>query len=474
MKNREKGFAISGILLASLILFLALLLGILSVMASRKIVLDKEKNEIINELDDVDNPNCNIQICNVDTSGASTPEIANGMIPIKWDGVKWIKADVHNREGNNQWYDYNKQQWANVALVSELTRSIYSNASVGIEVNENDITAYLVWIPRYKYQLFNVSSESVSVQKINVIFENRNVTKSLGSTNGSYLTHPAFTFGDNELNGLWVGKFETTGTDTFPTIKPNSLSLTNQNINNQFLTSRLFNNTELYGLSVENDAHMMKNMEWGAVAYLSQSDYGKYGNPIYTGVEGLEKEIYINNVNSDINTGNGPGVTGCAGDSLNADMVRSITCPAGYAYYTINGVKASTTGNIYGIYDMNGGSWEYTVGGMYNSDDTTIMIANSGFDQSNIDNVDMEKYINKYIYGTSYNDHNAYNRRQLGDATGEVRGWNGDSMLFVNTSYPWFPRGGYYNGGTASGIFGFNHRTGAMGDNGTFRVVILG
>ena len=38
------------------------------------------------------------------------------------------------------------------------------------------------------------------------------------------------------------------------------------------------------------DTHMMKNSEWGAVAYLSQSKYGKYGNLDY---EGREKEVYM-------------------------------------------------------------------------------------------------------------------------------------------------------------------------------------
>ena len=35
-----------------------------------------------------------------------------------------------------------------------------------------------------------------------------------------------------------------------------------------------------------------KNMEWGAVAYLSQSKYGKYGNTLYSG---NYRRIYKNN-----------------------------------------------------------------------------------------------------------------------------------------------------------------------------------
>ena len=53
MKLNNKGFAITGILYSVLILFLALLLGILGIVSSRKILLDKTKSEIINKLNDV-------------------------------------------------------------------------------------------------------------------------------------------------------------------------------------------------------------------------------------------------------------------------------------------------------------------------------------------------------------------------------------------------------------------------------------
>ena len=53
MKLNNKGFAITGILYSVLILFLALLLGILGIISSRKILLDKTKSEIINKLNDV-------------------------------------------------------------------------------------------------------------------------------------------------------------------------------------------------------------------------------------------------------------------------------------------------------------------------------------------------------------------------------------------------------------------------------------
>ncbi|MDD4608188.1 MAG: hypothetical protein PHD10_03565 [Bacilli bacterium] len=530
VKLNNKGFAISGILYAILILFVVLLLGTLSVLASNKFLLDKTKNELLNSLnneeplnlileyDEISYPlnysgeidfldgvtaydnngnelkagligydtNLNLNeygtymikytatkgnltaeairiikvvYTNPSINGAN-PELSKGMIPIVRNGTEWVKADIFSN-----WYDYNTRKWANVVLVTDETRDYYQELEPGNPIKEDDVLAYLVWIPRYKYKLFNTDSLASSIQAIDIVFENKETPKSDGRVgediqteqpqNGNYMTHPAFTFGDSELNGFWVGKFETTGTQTNPTVKPNSISLTNQNIKDQFLTSRLFNDKLVYGLELDEDAHMMKNTEWGAVAYLSQSYYGKYGNPIYTGALGLEKEIYFNNVNTYITTGNGPGVTGCAGDSINATMVRKEACPEGYEYYTIQGVKASTTGNIYGIYDMNGGVREYVMGAMYNDDDTTVSIGNSGFFKDNIDSLAMSKYIDKYKYGTTYNDQTAYNRSILGDAIGETRGWNGDFQGFVYNGHPWFARGGHYGITSSAGIFYF-------------------
>lgn len=46
MKMDNKGFAITGIVYSALLLFLVLLAGILSMMATRKVILDKIKKEI--------------------------------------------------------------------------------------------------------------------------------------------------------------------------------------------------------------------------------------------------------------------------------------------------------------------------------------------------------------------------------------------------------------------------------------------
>lgn len=383
----------------------------------------------------------------VDLSGANAPQLATNMIPIIRDitNTKWIKADT-----DTAWYNYTNKLWANAVLVSETNRAGYVAASAGTEVLENDVLAYLVWIPRYKYKLFNATAVSVAVSTIDTVFEPKTATKSNGTTNGNYLTHPAFTFGGVELSGLWVGKFETTGTSTTPTIKPAMISLTNQTVSAEFATSQLFNTTTTYGLTTANDSHIAKNTEWGAVAYLAQSIYGK------------NAEVWINPANN--------FTTGCAGATVSSDPTTGCI----NTYSTTNGVQASTTGNIYGVYDMSGGAIEYTMSAMYNSGNTTIQVGSSGFLQATIDSAGMSKYIDKYVYGTTTNDQTAFNRRILGDATGETRSWYSDYPEMIINGNSWPTRGGHYSGVTDAGLFYFYLTNGQAVASQTFRTIILG
>ena len=232
----------------------------------------------------------------VDNSGANAPVLAEGMIPVVYDdelGI-WLKADT-----NAGWYNYDDKIWANAVMVKtsaikgaecSKSREDYIEAKPYTPIMEDDILAYYVWIPRYKYKLFNVSYSSVDSQLIDVVFESGTsttgtvtcTTSGIGvetctnKSNGNYYTHPAFTFGTQELTGIWVGKFETTGNDTTPTINPNVASSCCQNVSTQFTISQIFNTTNYLTTNGTNqtDAHMMKNIEWGAVAYLKQSKYG--------------------------------------------------------------------------------------------------------------------------------------------------------------------------------------------------------
>ncbi|MDD3392888.1 MAG: hypothetical protein PHE54_05045, partial [Bacilli bacterium] len=460
----------------------------------------------------------NTPIANSDRSGANAPELSENMIPIRWNGVSWVKADKRNPSGENQWYNYDEQVWANVVLVSSETRQTYKNAAVGTVIDGDDVKAYLVWIPRYKYTIFNdgenytvntTSEPESGEQTINIVFESgTNSTgtvtcissgasetcsdSSYGSvtTGKSAYTHPAFTFGDEELTGFWVGKFETTGTASTPTILPNVTSLRSQNASTQFTTAQKFNTLSTYGLTVSNDAHMMKNMEWGAVAYLSQSEYG------------INSNIRYNNSSTYI--------TGCVASSEATTGYST----AGYsgcenAYYTNTGVLASTTGNIYGIYDMAGGAAEYMMAVIEDSAGSDVptsgrnVLYNSGFNglftcptcdsQTATSlttgvNFPDSKYYDLYAYGTSGIQ---YERGKLGDATKELGNFGKSTIetdsgsRYVSSYYhdfaqlgsysnPWLYRGGYWGQGSDTGIFAFYMTYGHSSGASSFRTVILG
>ena len=65
---------------------------------------------------------------------------------------------------------------------------------------------------------------------IDIIFEQKVSQISRGDAVNTYYTHPAFIWDGRTISGFWVGKFETTGDATTPTIKPNLFSLNNQNV----------------------------------------------------------------------------------------------------------------------------------------------------------------------------------------------------------------------------------------------------
>ena len=398
----------------------------------------------------------------------SAPVLAEGMIPVKWNGSNWVKADSTN--SNNDWYDYANQKWANAVMVNASSRDNYMNADEGTTITEDDVLAYYVWIPRYKYQLFNVNSEKMDPILIDVKFESKTTAKSTGSSNGEYLTHPAFTFGTTELDGIWVGKFETSGTADNPTIKAGLDSLVNQNVSTQFATSQKFASGTTYltqtGVS-KVDAHMMKNTEWGAVAYLKQSKYG-------LGLTDIGNNAYRSN--------DGTFKAGC-GPASETDLTSyAETCTP---YTSTAGVKSSTTGNIYGVYDMAGGANEYVMGVIQDNTNTSTPMSgyetsyNSGFTgkvyaSGNYTGTAFpsSKYYDLYAFGTTYNDSSAYARRILGDATSETRSWYTDQMIFAYNENPWFGRGGYAFNGSRAGVFSAYRNDGSGDGFISFRSVL--
>ncbi len=432
-----------------------------------------------------------------DTTTANVPELAEGMIPVVYSITKhaWVKQDLEKS------YAYQEQVWANAVTVVENgtnTREYYQSAPAETVIPMEDINTMWVWVPRYEYKYTNLGTQYAGGTKaqpgeIQINFISKETTSPSSS---EYKVHPAFTFGEEELSGIWVGKFETTGTlpstnycrdescnVSTVTIKPGVTSLRNQQVASLFYMTRSMqtNNASTYGFASDNsyNIHMAKNSEWGAVAYLSQSRYGKYGNPDY---EGVNKEIYQNKSSSFITgSSNGTPSTESTNPQVSYDTPYS-------------GYGASTTGTIYGIYDMSGGSWEYVMGN-YNrysgytarsytieeaktilgrTDNQAIGIWNSGFNGpvygKDSDGSEMswttgvefpeEKYFDLY---TTSNGTTACNGTCDGHALTETAGWYNDSSWIVTASSPWFVRGGVWSSTANAGVFYSNVTYGIAG-----------
>jgi hypothetical protein len=385
----------------------------------------------------------------------------------------WVKADSTNKDTTYGWFDYGNHKWANAVTLKSDKLATYQSSAVGTPIDNNDIMGYFVYIPRYSYKLFNVNADGGTYsneQEILINFENKNTTKSTGSTNGTYLTHPAFTFGTTELNGFWIGKFETSyGADNTSTVtsatalaagvtvKPSTstqtmYSLRNMNVSNLYTTMKSLSNGGGQAASNHNlsslESSMLTNMQWGAAAYLTESVYGTC-----TGAKGsavCTAQPQINSV-STYQTGCGPQSAGSTSFGTTCNY-----------YNTTLGKLASTTQNIYGVYDMNGGAWEYVMSVTYDTAGTAPYYSNSGFAAGTMPDA---KYYDIYTYGTTNNDATAYTRGKLGDATKEVvktssSTWYSSYVYFPYYGNSWFLRGGYFGVGADAGVLRFGGDSG--------------
>ena len=415
------------------------------------------------------------------------PEMDSNMIAVKHDGYNWVKTDI-----DNDWYNYDMGIWANAITVSSDKLSTYQSAPVGTVIDMNDVETMWVWIPRYSYTItsadgtnyygkrgvyLNSTPTQALPGEIDIKFIGTDVTEKgtarYENTEApkNWYTPDAFTFNGEELSGIWVGKFETSSsnpsassgggntTSLDPMIKPNVTSWRGINVSNIYQVGlKVSASGNRYGFSENMNSHAMKNDEWAAVAYLSQSKYGKLGNDNFIDEN---KEVYQNKSNSFI--------TGCSyGSPSNGNTdygcqytydnnLRTEDGSAG------KGVGASTTGTIYGVYDMSGGAWEYV---MANYND---VIGSSGF-ESMPDSI----YYNKY---TSNDINTACNGSTcLSHGLSETAGWYNDYRTMVSETYPWLLRGGSYTTtNSLAGVFVFGTNDWYVGDantSGSFRLVM--
>lgn len=319
-----------------------------------------------------------VETVGIDEEFVNKPVLLNNMIPVIYDNEtnSWLKSDNKNTY-SNEWYNYSKQKWANVVTVTQETRNNYINSPVGTKIELDDINAFFVWIPRFTYSSFG---SDIKIEFVD-------------STKEAY---SAFKFNDNNIDGFWISKFES-GLKVDSKCIESSLTSECNNSNNElyFLPNYPFSNritmanmfyairkmelkNNIYGfenggnvlnndgtIKKDNnniDTHMIKNIEWQAVALLSSSKYGISNNKIvnnngsYTGNSTINEETYDYNVLD-------------------------------------NGVKASTTGNIYGVYDMSGGKREFV---MLDNEEINLFNkkSNSGF----------KTKVKEYYYDNNFNE----------------------------------------------------------------------
>ena len=364
--------------------------------------------------------------------GVNTPKLGTGMTPIKWNGSSWVNTTGSDPE----WYDYTAKKWANAKT---------SDGSMW------------VWIPRYAYSITSgYHSSSTGTIEIKFLKESSNVAYDGTSAwdnvsgQGKWNIHPAFNYGQ-EVSGIWVAKFEASrsnatssnaGSNNTIKIQSGVQSWRSITVNDIYTNCLNYNKTL--------NSHMMKNDEWGAVAYLSKSKYGKQN-----------EEVWINNSSSYI--------TGSAGNSASGNTGTTTD------YTSTQGVKASTTGTVYGVYDMSGGAWEYVAGYVNNGHGN---LTNYGSSLVNGD----AKTKNVYSKASTDNATNNYNANssKYGDAVYETStsgsgstSWYGDYSDFPSTGGPFFQRGGHYNGGTDAGVFFFYNYYGGTSSYLSFRPVLV-
>ncbi len=516
-----------------------------------------------------------------DTLNGATPDLMNGrLVPVVISekekpsditeytnntqsyGGKVEKADITNT--SNPWYSYKDKKWANAVILRD---GVVDNYVPGEEIKEKDIESYFVWIPRYQYVLQEDVSTFDSYSGVTELGNKTNVTEvydamknanqegnkegnkatnhpfeiefgskengnKQGSKKGDSITHPAFEAFDS--NGFWVGKFETGyNQNSDPSLEIttenwNSATAINENLSPEkviikpsvygwrgFNISHFFYTS--YDYKRELESHMMKNTEWGAVAYLTYSKYGRCDSSNKSCSEVRNNNVSPSITGSSSNFEPTCGYTAGSETCHKNETINKLYMDGDYSYnyYNVESRISSTTGNYSGIYDMSGGIWEVVMGVMQGKNDNSKAPAsgkdksfNSGFkgpysncnengaingeecgqDTENKDGFDWpsSKYYDLYDYSTTGTD---YKNGILGDATKEVGpfyrvsynngntvryigSYNADLSYFIEDIGPWFFRGDGVSDGTDAGLFAFTSLNGLSSVSFGFRIIL--
>jgi len=471
----------------------------------------------------------------------NSPELLTGMTPIKFTEPEEDKEGITEKTTytDKNWYDYTTKKWAN-AQTEDGSMWVWI-PRYAYKINSSTQTCDIVFLIGTTDNYYDEEG------KLQTAKRQKTTDETIDTTTG-YTVHPAFTNESNigyanggwdkELSGIWVAKFEAgyaggnnsapkgvssevkytqdtvyassaeTGnkndgdlsarnwsdgvyggketTIKYPTFQGLTYSMNYINHNDAFnLSKALTGKNNIYGLNSNNaDSHLMKNSEWGAIAYLSQSKYGLNG-----------KNIYINNVTLNNSITSVYAVTGCsAASSADADVIETTieklnarTETNAYVWTQENGTKASSTGTIYGIYDLSGGAWERTAGLVANGRDELATYGNSLLNNGKSESTST-KYVTVYPsndlgitdINTASKENYGVNTKIYGDAIRETStegigqtSWYSDYSFFVGYYTPFLLRGGGLWNRIGTGLFYFYRDGGASNYRFDFRPVLV-
>ena len=399
----------------------------------------------------------------------NTPKLATGMKAVYW--AKDSSGDIDTVTPSNNTYEINQddpnfkvQNWYDYVAQTGTTdgkTSRWANAKTADG-------SYWVWVPRYEYKIDytgveqGINTDETKAGKIYVRFiptstksgsSGYTTATSKGQTvNGvvvdtgitvssdGYIIHPAFTDGtsdgfangewDSELAGFWVAKFDMSMQNgsganvntSSATIGNVALSSTVKAVSKPGVSIWRYINiancyTNSYDYDRTKESHLIKNSEWGAVAYLTHSKYGRNGT-----------KVTINS-NSSYITGGGTGT----------------------AYLTSNVVQSST-GNSTGVYDVSGCAGESTASfnkaysGTYFTGTSYLSAGKTHFASTGG---------NSTKYATAYNNTSTWqtpaslsdfaNGSHVGEAIQEVwikgaSSWFSNYLDYINITYPFYYR----------------------------------
>ena len=358
----------------------------------------------------------------IESKGVNAPALGENM-----------ELVAYNEETKN--WDTNNSSSAYDYLAGEGTEDNIESKWANAKVTIAGVESYFVWIPRFAYKI-DTTKQEIDVKFLkgtgNIAADGTVCKYADDNTldpSIDYIIHPAFTSNvdlggwKNELTGIWVGKYETsllnksdqsvvqtdsleTGnillssdTDKVMSVRPKVSSW-------RFCTvGNMYTNSINYAKNL--NSHLLKNSEWGAVVYLTYSQYGRDG----TQVSINDSSEYIT-ADGDI--------------ELNKDQ--------------------SSTGNVYGIYDLSGGANEYV--SCYYNQSTSSNLINFGGQFASKNGSSTE-------YTTVYNGTNSESNSITGDAIKETEGWNNNATDFFTDQSLFMSRGGNYHSGETVGIFYF-------------------